>query len=239
MIFGKETYQLQEVYGIRHKTESTSEDVGKVKEKEKVNKDKQADDAGNSPEDKSKKEKERIIEDLDEAVNLSPVDLAAERRARASERNDNEGGGGGDGDASASLGLRLNLNLDGSSMVEQYICNPVASSSGSASASSGLDARDLSKQMLSKDLAGACTSGGESEAASTPRRHEDEGNTECIICMCEPRDTLILPCRHMAFCNHCAGIMRYQCEKCPICRQHVTSLLQFQRKNDGSQQYAT
>ena len=47
--------------------------------------------------------------------------------------------------------------------------------------------------------------------------------------MCEPRDTLVLPCRHMAFCSYCASIMRYQCERCPICRQSVTSLLQFTR----------
>ncbi|CAD7944310.1 unnamed protein product [Amoebophrya sp. A120] len=60
----------------------------------------------------------------------------------------------------------------------------------------------------------------------------DEGNTECIICMCEPRDTLVLPCRHMAFCTYCAGIMRHQCERCPICRQAVTSLLRFEKDED-------
>lgn len=56
---------------------------------------------------------------------------------------------------------------------------------------------------------------------------EVDGGRECIICMSEPRDTVVLPCRHICFCSHCANIMRTQCEKCPICRQRVASLLQF------------
>ena len=41
--------------------------------------------------------------------------------------------------------------------------------------------------------------------------------------------TLVLPCRHMCFCSYCAGIVRLQCDKCPVCRQKVQSLLQFQQ----------
>jgi len=58
----------------------------------------------------------------------------------------------------------------------------------------------------------------------------DDGQTDCIICMSEPRDTAVLPCRHMCFCSHCASIMRSQCERCPICRQRVASMLQFERQ---------
>merc|ERR1719420_700684 len=61
---------------------------------------------------------------------------------------------------------------------------------------------------------------------------EIEGNSECIICLSEPRDTAVLPCRHMCFCSYCAGIVRLQCEKCPICRQRVVSLLQFKREQE-------
>eukprot|EP00747_Dinoflagellata_sp_TGD_P167994 gnl/TRDRNA2_/TRDRNA2_193434_c0_seq1.p1 gnl/TRDRNA2_/TRDRNA2_193434_c0~~gnl/TRDRNA2_/TRDRNA2_193434_c0_seq1.p1 ORF type:complete len:425 (+),score=82.24 gnl/TRDRNA2_/TRDRNA2_193434_c0_seq1:85-1359(+) len=53
------------------------------------------------------------------------------------------------------------------------------------------------------------------------------GSSECVICLCEPRDTAVLPCRHMCFCSYCAGIVRLQCDKCPVCRQKVQSLLQF------------
>lgn len=59
-----------------------------------------------------------------------------------------------------------------------------------------------------------------------------EGSSECIICLSEPRDTAVLPCRHMCFCSYCAGIVRLQCEKCPICRQRVVSLLQFKREQE-------
>merc|ERR1719469_871553 len=53
--------------------------------------------------------------------------------------------------------------------------------------------------------------------------------SECIICLAEPRDTAVLPCRHMCFCRHCAGIVRLQCDRCPVCRQKVAKLLQFKR----------
>ncbi|CAD7939244.1 unnamed protein product [Amoebophrya sp. A25] len=61
----------------------------------------------------------------------------------------------------------------------------------------------------------------------------------CIICMSDPRDTLVLPCRHMAFCTECAEVMRHQCEKCPICRQNVSSLLRFEREQPKEPAAAT
>jgi len=60
----------------------------------------------------------------------------------------------------------------------------------------------------------------------------DSGNSDCVICLSEPRDTAVLPCRHMCFCNYCAGIVRLQCDKCPVCRQKVVSLLHFKRDQD-------
>eukprot|EP00927_Polykrikos_kofoidii_P017163 TRINITY_DN1778_c0_g1_i1.p1 TRINITY_DN1778_c0_g1~~TRINITY_DN1778_c0_g1_i1.p1 ORF type:complete len:457 (-),score=51.23 TRINITY_DN1778_c0_g1_i1:190-1401(-) len=62
----------------------------------------------------------------------------------------------------------------------------------------------------------------------------DGENSDCVICLSEARDTAVLPCRHMCFCAHCAGIVRLQCDRCPICRQKVASLLQFKhdRPND-------
>lgn len=58
---------------------------------------------------------------------------------------------------------------------------------------------------------------------------QEGGNPECVICLSEPRDTAVLPCRHMCFCHYCAGIVRLQCDRCPVCRQKVASLLQFKR----------
>ncbi|KAJ3321293.1 hypothetical protein HDU76_014128 [Blyttiomyces sp. JEL0837] len=65
---------------------------------------------------------------------------------------------------------------------------------------------------------------------------------ECVVCMSEPKDTAVLPCRHLCLCRGCAEVLRFQGRnnrgnhganqtgppKCPICRQVFTSLLQLQ-----------
>lgn len=55
---------------------------------------------------------------------------------------------------------------------------------------------------------------------------EDSGS-ECVICLVEMRDTLILPCRHLCLCNCCADNLRYQASNCPICRSPFRALLQI------------
>ncbi|XP_033231298.1 E3 ubiquitin ligase Rnf157 [Belonocnema kinseyi] len=64
---------------------------------------------------------------------------------------------------------------------------------------------------------------------------EDNGS-ECVICMCDVRDTLILPCRHLCLCNGCADSLRYQANNCPICRAPFRALLQIKalQKASGS-----
>jgi len=61
--------------------------------------------------------------------------------------------------------------------------------------------------------------GGDAEASGASR--------ECVICMTDPRDTTVLPCRHMCMCSECAKTLRMQSEKCPICRTPIESLLQI------------
>lgn len=79
---------------------------------------------------------------------------------------------------------------------------------------------------------------GDSEATRRPSLADAdvEGNPDCVICLSEPRDTAVLPCRHMCFCSYCAGIVRLQCDKCPVCRQKVQSLLQFKRQESSPTQ---
>lgn len=50
---------------------------------------------------------------------------------------------------------------------------------------------------------------------------------ECVICMCETRDTLILPCRHLCLCKLCAINLRVQSNNCPICRIPFIALIQL------------
>lgn len=55
----------------------------------------------------------------------------------------------------------------------------------------------------------------------------DDNTAECVICMSEIRDTLILPCRHLCLCHLCADSLRYQANNCPICRAPFRALLQL------------
>ncbi|XP_050211601.1 probable E3 ubiquitin-protein ligase LUL2 [Mercurialis annua] len=64
---------------------------------------------------------------------------------------------------------------------------------------------------------------------------ESDGNDsgkECVICLTEPRDTAVLPCRHMCMCSTCAKVLRFQTARCPICRQPVDRLLEIKVKDE-------
>lgn len=61
----------------------------------------------------------------------------------------------------------------------------------------------------------------------TSDEETEDGGSECVICMCDVRDTLILPCRHLCLCNNCADSLRYQANNCPICRAPFRALLQI------------
>lgn len=48
----------------------------------------------------------------------------------------------------------------------------------------------------------------------------------CVICQCEPKSVVLMPCKHMCCCNVCANeILKKNSSQhptCPICRTHVT-----------------
>ncbi|CAN0898747.1 Probable E3 ubiquitin-protein ligase LOG2 [Linum grandiflorum] len=56
---------------------------------------------------------------------------------------------------------------------------------------------------------------------------EGDQGKECVICLSEPRDTTVLPCRHMCLCSGCAKVLQFQTNRCPICRQPVERLLEI------------
>ncbi|EOA25637.1 hypothetical protein CARUB_v10018986mg [Capsella rubella] len=60
----------------------------------------------------------------------------------------------------------------------------------------------------------------------------NERGKECVICLSEPQDTTVLPCRHMCMCSGCAKLLRFQTNLCPICRQPVDGLLEITVTND-------
>ena len=59
-----------------------------------------------------------------------------------------------------------------------------------------------------------------------PSDDENSDNSnECVVCLSDLRDTLILPCRHLCLCNSCADTLRYQANNCPICRLRKNIIL--------------
>ncbi|KAF4715781.1 hypothetical protein FOZ62_029582, partial [Perkinsus olseni] len=79
------------------------------------------------------------------------------------------------------------------------------------------------------------SSNGEVAAGLAHSGYDDEADavaSECVICLSEPRTTVVLPCRHMCLCNDCAVRVQeanpgHVSAKCPICRQPVSSMLQI------------
>ncbi|XP_027343382.1 probable E3 ubiquitin-protein ligase LUL2 [Abrus precatorius] len=66
--------------------------------------------------------------------------------------------------------------------------------------------------------------------ASDVDGHEVGGH--CVICLSEPRDITVLPCRHMCMCSGCASLLKVHTAKCPICRHPIERLLEI-KVNDG------
>ena len=46
----------------------------------------------------------------------------------------------------------------------------------------------------------------------------------CVVCYDGPKDTAVLPCKHLCACKDCAPALR----ACPICRQPAQGYLQLQ-----------
>ncbi|CAM6100500.1 unnamed protein product [Calypogeia fissa] len=59
---------------------------------------------------------------------------------------------------------------------------------------------------------------------------EGNNNAEkgCVICKSQPRDVVLLPCRHMCLCSECAIASTFKTNRlCPICQIPVERLLQI------------
>ncbi|KAL5701721.1 RING-type E3 ubiquitin transferase [Ranunculus cassubicifolius] len=72
---------------------------------------------------------------------------------------------------------------------------------------------------------------GIAKSAETGFDDSDPGK-ECVICMSEPKDTAVLPCRHMCMCSDCAKELRLMSNKCPICRQPIEQLIEIRVNKD-------
>lgn len=49
----------------------------------------------------------------------------------------------------------------------------------------------------------------------------------CLVCMLDPINTLLLPCRHLCLCTECAQRIRSRCSGCPLCRNSIERIVQI------------
>ena len=64
---------------------------------------------------------------------------------------------------------------------------------------------------------------------STGSMDSNSSTKECIACLSNAKDTVVLPCRHMCLCSSCAEGVRSRADKCPLCRQHFSAFLHLKQ----------
>lgn len=61
----------------------------------------------------------------------------------------------------------------------------------------------------------------------------EEDNGQCVICLNNPKDTLLLPCRHMCICEKCSGsLLSNSNRNCPLCRADYATMITLKPEND-------
>lgn len=60
-------------------------------------------------------------------------------------------------------------------------------------------------------------------SAPPPPSSSSSDASSCAICLCAPRDSVLLPCGHAALCMQCAGDVMRTAKRCPLCRGAVES----------------
>lgn len=95
------------------------------------------------------------------------------------------------------------------------------------------NANDTAAAIVMRDVSGnSCVS--VSLASDLPVGEE---HLDCVVCLCEPRDTLFMPCRHLCICSGCAESFARGDGKCPLCRQGFESMMSIfdESRRDASE----
>lgn len=58
-----------------------------------------------------------------------------------------------------------------------------------------------------------------------PHEGEEDEDGLCVICITNPKDTAVMPCRHMCMCKDCGEELLKHKPVCPVCRAPISTLL--------------
>jgi hypothetical protein len=58
--------------------------------------------------------------------------------------------------------------------------------------------------------------------------NDEENGAECTVCLTEPKDTVLLPCRHLCVCKTCFSHI----DKCPVCRSLFDTHVRFDASDE-------
>ena len=91
--------------------------------------------------------------------------------------------------------------------------------------------RQLSEQRreasaTQEDLMDAAPAGGmtTSEAGETDR-NESSPVADCVVCLTNPRNVILLSCGHVCVCADCAEML--PSNRCPMCRSYIDRVQPF------------
>merc|ERR1712013_575970 len=62
-------------------------------------------------------------------------------------------------------------------------------------------------------------------APSEEKEKEKKSDNLCCICVSKEVNTVIAPCGHAAYCSECADESIKYCDRCPVCRVKVSSII--------------
>ncbi|KAK3807099.1 MAG: hypothetical protein J3R72DRAFT_103531 [Linnemannia gamsii] len=96
----------------------------------------------------------------------------------------------------------------------------------------GAKKSDISGSGGSDDIEEMVEDEGDEGDEEEEEEEEEEPNLvlldapECVICLSDVKDTIVLPCRHFCICSDCGDVLRRRApQRCPICRQVFQALL--------------
>ncbi len=52
-------------------------------------------------------------------------------------------------------------------------------------------------------------------------KHDEGESKECLVCLDEEKNTVVMPCGHLCICSDCGkGLIKAK-HTCPVCRGHI------------------